>query len=112
MLQMLALVVNSYLDATDAKEYKRHKAKASMMDLGDMSVPRTDFSMPSEGACREWRRMMTSPPPQLTSKRSFDHWMSVFCRYCRRQDNLQTPKGFLGAIPGRMLGQPKMLPPQ
>ena len=49
MLQMLGLVVNSYLDATDEKEYKRHRAKASMMDLGDMSVPRTDFSMPSEG---------------------------------------------------------------
>src|SRR6202048_5170293 len=45
--QMLGLVVNSYVDAVDEEEFQVHRAKASTMDLGDMSLPRTDLNMPA-----------------------------------------------------------------
>ena len=46
LLQMLGLVVNSYVDAQDEEEYLVHRTKASTMDLDDMCVPREDFSLP------------------------------------------------------------------
>ena len=45
---MLGLCVNTYVDAVDKEEYKLHKMKASIMDLGDISVPRIDFNMPAD----------------------------------------------------------------
>ena len=42
------MCVNTYVDAVDEEEYKLHRVKASTMDLGDMSVPRTEFSMLAE----------------------------------------------------------------
>ena len=47
VLQMLGLVVNSYIDANDEEDFKQHRAKASLMDLADMSVPRADFNLPA-----------------------------------------------------------------
>src|ERR1700738_1260546 len=46
LLQMLELVVNSYVDAQDEEEYLVHRTKASTMDLDDMCVPREDFNLP------------------------------------------------------------------
>ena len=45
---MMGLVVNTYVDAVDEEDFKIHRAKASTMDLKDISVPRMDFSMPAE----------------------------------------------------------------
>ena len=46
--QMMGLVVNTFVDAVDEEDFKIHRAKASTMDLRDISVPRMDFSMPAE----------------------------------------------------------------
>ena len=45
---MLGLCVNTYIDDVDEEEYKLHRTKASTMDLGDMSVPRTEFNIPAD----------------------------------------------------------------
>lgn len=43
---MLDLCVNTYVDAIDEEKYKFHRSKASTMDLGDMTIHRTNFNMP------------------------------------------------------------------
>ena len=48
VLQMLGLVVNSYIDANDEEDFKHHRMKASLMDLADMSVPRANFNLPAD----------------------------------------------------------------
>jgi hypothetical protein len=74
-MQMLGLTVNAYLDKTDEKEYKRHRAKASTLDLGDMSVPFADFSLPVDEGMPRMESDDDEPSLSTTSKRSSSHWM-------------------------------------
>ena len=39
------MCVDTHVDVVDEENYKFHRSKALTMDLGDMSIPRTDFNI-------------------------------------------------------------------
>jgi hypothetical protein len=62
-MQMLGLTVNVYFNKSDEKEYKRHRAKASTLDLGDMSVPFAELSLPADEGMPEMETDDDEPSP-------------------------------------------------
>lgn len=103
-MQMLGLVVNSYLDGTDEKEYKRHRTMASTMDLGDMTVPRTDFTMPADEGMPGMETDDDKPTPSANLKaiiQSLDVTpLRILPPTTQPSDPQGTPGGYIGSSAG------------
>ena len=101
---MLGLVVNSYVDAVDEEEFQVHRAKASTMDLGDMSLPRTDLNMPVDEGIPGMETDDDEPVPSANLEaivRSFDVTpLRILAPAGNPSDVQGTPGGYTGSSAG------------
>jgi hypothetical protein len=110
--QMLGLVVNSFIEAIDEEDFHVHRAKASTMDLEDMSLPRTDINMPVDEGMPAMETDDDEPAPSYNVEAILRSLDVTPLRILAPSGNPSDVQGLRVDTRGRRRGQPKMSSPR
>lgn len=100
---MLGLCVINYIDAQDKEDYQAHIAKASTMDLGDMSVARA-----SDEGMSGLEPDDDEPVPSTNVDAIVQTFNITLLQMLALEGNPSNPQGTLGGYTGLSAGQPRM----